>query len=79
MPVFLRPDLILPRPESARNGWSGGAGRNYKSDPDLKLIPVVILTTSAADELDVLRSYNTATLLCGSKPLDVHQFIQRSH
>lgn len=46
-----------------------------KSDPELKLIPVVILTTSA-DEHDVLRSYNLNANCYVTKPLDVHQFIQ---
>jgi CheY-like chemotaxis protein len=70
----LRPDLIL-----LDLNLPGMDGREVlaavKSDPDLKLIPVVILTTSA-DEHDVLRSYNLNANCYVTKPLDVHQFIQ---
>ena len=69
-----RPDLIL-----LDLNLPGMDGREVlaevKSDPDLKLIPVVILTTSA-DEHDVLRSYNLNANCYVTKPLDVHQFIQ---
>ncbi|MBW4612590.1 MAG: response regulator [Desmonostoc vinosum HA7617-LM4] len=46
-----------------------------KSDPNLKLIPVVILTTST-DEQDILRSYNLNANCYVTKPIDVYQFIQ---
>jgi CheY-like chemotaxis protein len=69
-----RPDLIL-----LDLNLPGMDGREVlaavKSDPSLKLIPVVILTTSA-DEHDVLRSYNLNANCYVTKPLDVHQFIQ---
>ncbi len=69
-----RPDLIL-----LDLNLPGMDGREVlaevKSDPELKLIPVVILTTSA-DEHDVLRSYNLNANCYVTKPLDVHQFIQ---
>ncbi len=69
-----RPDLIL-----LDLNLPGMDGREVlaavKSDPILKLIPVVILTTSA-DEHDVLRSYNLNANCYVTKPLDVHQFIK---
>lgn len=44
-----------------------------KSDPVLKVIPVVVLTTSEAEE-DVLRAYNLAANCYVTKPVDLHQF-----
>jgi len=49
-----------------------------KSDPSLKCIPVVVLTTSA-DEQDILRSYNLSANCYVTKPLDVYQFIEVVH
>lgn len=46
-----------------------------KSDPDLKQIPVVVLTTSA-DEQDVLKSYNLNANCYLTKPVDIQQFLQ---
>jgi CheY-like chemotaxis protein len=69
-----RPDLIL-----LDLNLPGMDGREIlaevKSDPDLKCIPVVILTTSA-DEEDVLRSYNLNANCYVTKPFDVQQFMQ---
>lgn len=45
-----------------------------KSDPNLKLIPVVILTTSAEEE-DVLRAYNLNANCYLTKPVDINQFM----
>ena len=45
-----------------------------KADPDLKTIPVVILTTSRAEQ-DVLRSYELQANCYISKPVDLDQFI----
>jgi two-component system response regulator len=44
-----------------------------KSDPSLKMIPVVILTTSQAEE-DVLRAYNLNANCYVTKPVDFDQF-----
>jgi len=69
-----RPDLIL-----LDLNLPGMDGREVltevKSDPNLKLIPVVVLTTST-DEQDILRSYNLNANCYVTKPLDVYQFIQ---
>jgi two-component system response regulator len=46
-----------------------------KSDDDLKRIPVVILTTSRAEE-DILKTYNLHANCYISKPVDLDQFIR---
>lgn len=68
-----RPDLILldlnlPR----KNGREVLA--EIKSDPALMTIPVVILTTSRAEE-DVLRAYSLHANCYITKPVDFIQFI----
>ncbi len=69
-----RPDLVLldlnlPR----RDGREVLA--EIKEDPDLKIIPVVVLTTSQAEE-DVLRAYGHHANCYISKPLDLDQFVK---
>ena len=44
-----------------------------KGDPNLKAIPVVILTTSQAEE-DVIRAYNLSCNCYVTKPVDFDQF-----
>jgi two-component system response regulator len=44
-----------------------------KADADLKRIPVVILTTSKAEE-DILKSYNLHANCFITKPFDLNQF-----
>jgi CheY-like chemotaxis protein len=46
-----------------------------KRDPELLLIPVVILTTSQAEE-DILRSYELHANAYVSKPVDFDHFIE---
>jgi CheY-like chemotaxis protein len=46
-----------------------------KEDPELKQIPVVVLTTSEAEE-DVLRSYELHANAYVTKPVDFERFIQ---
>jgi len=69
-----RPDLILldlnlPR-KDGREVLS-----ELKADPGLKRIPVVILTTSQAEE-DVLRAYHLNANCYISKPVDLDQFMK---
>ena len=69
-----RPDLILldlnlPR----RDGREVLA--EIKKDDELCRIPVVVLTTSAADE-DILRSYQLHANAYVTKPVDFERFIQ---
>lgn len=67
-----RPDLIL-----LDLNLPGLDGREVleeiKADPDLKHIPVVILTTSRA-EADILRSYQSHANCYVTKPVDLEQF-----
>ena len=46
-----------------------------KSDPDLKRIPVVVLTTSKEEE-DVLRAYNLAANCYVTKPVEFEEFMK---
>lgn len=69
-----RPDLVL-----LDLNLPGMDGREVlteiKSDPNLKRIPVIVLTTSA-DEHDILGSYNLNVNCYVTKPLDVYQFLE---
>jgi CheY-like chemotaxis protein len=69
-----RPDLVLldlnlPRMDGRE------VLQAIKSDPELASIPVVILTTSEAEE-DVLRSYSLHANAYVTKPVDFERFIQ---
>ncbi|HJV70496.1 response regulator [Ideonella sp.] len=67
-----RPDLILLDLNLPRMDGREVLAR-VKSDPSLKLIPVVVLTTSQAEE-DVLRAYHLSANCYVTKPVDLHQF-----
>jgi CheY-like chemotaxis protein len=67
-PGLILMDLNLPR----RDGLEVLA--ELKQDPDLRVIPVVILTTSQAEE-DILRSYSLHANAYVSKPVDFERFI----
>jgi CheY-like chemotaxis protein len=69
-----RPDLILldlnlPRKDGRE------VLAEIKSDPELSTIPVVVLTTSHAEE-DVLRSYQLHANAYVTKPVDFERFIE---
>jgi CheY-like chemotaxis protein len=69
-----RPDLILldlnlPRKDGRE------VLAEIKADPQLRTIPVVVLTTSHAEE-DVLRSYELHANAYVTKPVDFDRFIQ---
>lgn len=68
-PDIILLDLNLPK----KNGREVLA--EIKQDGELKHIPVVILTTSKADE-DVLKSYNLHANCYITKPVDLDQFIR---
>ncbi|MBO0914134.1 response regulator [Streptomyces sp. NBC_01260] len=68
-----RPDLILldlnlPKYDGRQ------VLEQIKQDPELSLIPVVVLTTSSAEE-DILRSYKLHANAYVTKPVDLDQFI----
>ncbi|BBZ45580.1 response regulator [Mycobacterium parmense] len=69
-----RPDLILldlnlPKYDGRQ------LLEKIKSDPDLARIPVVVLTTSSAEE-DILRSYKLHANAYVTKPVDLDQFMK---
>jgi chemotaxis family two-component system response regulator Rcp1 len=69
-----RPDLILldlnlPKKDGRE------VLAEIKNDEDLRRIPVVILTTSQAEE-DILRAYNLNANCYVTKPVDLDQFIK---
>ena len=68
-----RPDLILldlnlPKKDGRE------VLAEIKTDEDLKRIPVVILTTSQAEE-DILRTYDLHANCYVTKPVDLEQFL----
>jgi len=70
----VRPDLILldlnlPRKDGRE------VLAEIKDDDDLKVIPIVVLTTSAAEE-DILRSYRLHANAYVTKPVDFEAFIE---
>lgn len=69
-----RPDLILLDLNLPRmNGFE--VLDAIKEDPDLKRIPVVVLTTSQAEQ-DIIQSYNLYANAYVTKPVDLEQFIK---
>jgi CheY-like chemotaxis protein len=68
-PGLILLDLNLPR----KNGQEVLA--ELKQSPDLRTIPVVILTTSEAEE-DILRSYDLHANAYITKPVDFERFVE---
>ena len=69
----VRPDLILldlnlPKKDGRE------VLEDIKSDPDLRYIPVVVLTSSQAEQ-DILRAYDLHANCYVTKPVDLDQFI----
>jgi CheY-like chemotaxis protein len=69
-----RPDLVLldlnlPRKDGRQ------VLEEIKTDPALRSIPVVVLTTSKAEE-DILRSYDLHANAYVTKPVDFGRFIE---
>ncbi|WP_031485450.1 response regulator [Streptomyces bicolor] len=67
-PDLILLDLNLPKYDGRQ------VLERIKSDPDLSHIPVVVLTTSSAEE-DILRSYKLHANAYVTKPVDLDQFI----
>ncbi|TDD30171.1 response regulator [Actinomadura sp. KC06] len=68
-----RPDLVLLDLNLPRKDGREVLGE-IKADPGLRPIPVVVLTTSEAEE-DILRSYHLHANAYVTKPVDFDQFI----
>lgn len=67
-PGLILLDLNLPRKDGRE------VLEEIKSDASLRSIPVVVLTTSQAEE-DILRSYNLHANAYVAKPVDFERFI----
>jgi len=67
-PDIILLDLNLPKKDGRE------VLEEIKTDDDLKRIPVVVLTTSKAEE-DVLRTYNLHANCYVTKPVDLEKFI----
>ena len=67
-PDLLLLDLNLPRKDGRE------VLAEIKNDPDLRRIPVVVLTTSQA-EPDIMRSYDPHANCFVAKPVDLDNFI----
>lgn len=68
-----RPDLILLDLNLPRRDGRQVLGE-VKNDPELRRIPVVVLTTSEAEE-DILRSYDLHANAYVTKPVDFNRFV----
>ena len=62
-------DLNLPKKDGRQ------VLAEIKNDPELRVIPVVVLTTSKAEE-DILRAYQLHANCYITKPVDFQQFFQ---
>jgi chemotaxis family two-component system response regulator Rcp1 len=67
-----RPDLVLLDLNLPKKDGREVLGE-IKQDPDLRRIPVVVLTISNAEE-DIVKSYNLHANAFVSKPLNLEQF-----
>ena len=67
-PAVMLLDLKLPKVDGLE------VLQQIKSDPRLKLIPVVVLTSSR-EEKDMIRSYNLGVNAYVVKPVDFHEFV----
>ena len=65
--IFL--DLNLPKKDGRE------VLAEIKQDPELKIIPVVVLTTSEAEQ-DILRTYELHANCYITKPVDINRFIE---
>ncbi|WP_276271720.1 response regulator [Haloarcula litorea] len=69
-----RPDLLLLDLNMPKKGGKEVL-RDVKSDPELKRIPVVVLTSSEAEE-DIVESYDLHANAYLTKPVDFDGFIE---
>ena len=67
-PVVMLLDLKMPRVDGL------SVLKEVRSDPNLKLIPIVLLTSSN-EESDILEGYNLGVNAYVVKPVDFHEFV----
>jgi CheY-like chemotaxis protein len=68
-PAVVLLDLKLPRVDGME------VLRQLKADHELKMVPVVMLTSSR-EEQDLVKSYNLGVNAYVVKPVDFHEFVQ---
>lgn len=68
-PNLLILDLNMPR----KNGFQ--ALQEIKNDPQLRRLPVIVMTTSSADE-DVIRTYNLGVNSFVTKPFNFSRLVE---
>jgi CheY-like chemotaxis protein len=68
-PVVVLLDLKLPKIDGLE------VLAQLKSDPELRVVPVVVLTSSR-EEQDLINSYNLGTNGYVVKPVDFHEFVE---
>jgi CheY-like chemotaxis protein len=69
LPDLILLDLNLPRKDGRE------VLAEVKEDPELRLIPVVVMTTSEA-ERDLIKTYNLHANAYVVKPLDLERFVE---
>ena len=69
MPDLILLDLNLPKKDGRE------VLAEIKNDTELRSIPVIVLTTSEAEQ-DIVRSYNLGANCYITKPVDLNQFIR---
>ncbi|MBA4150535.1 MAG: response regulator [Verrucomicrobia bacterium] len=69
LPALILLDLNMPRKDGRE------ALKEIKSDPDLKRIPIVVLTTSKAEE-DILRTYDLGVNSYVTKPVTFESLVE---
>ena len=72
IPDLILLDLNLPRKDGRE------VLAEIKKDPKLRHIPVVVLTTSKADE-DIIKTYNLHANAYITKPVDLNRFVEIMH
>ncbi len=72
MPDLILLDLNLPRKDGRE------VLAEIKLDQKLKRIPVIVLTTSKADE-DIIKTYNLHANAYVTKPVDLNRFVEIIH
>jgi CheY-like chemotaxis protein len=68
-PILILLDLKMPKVDGLE------VLRTVKSDPRLRQIPIVVLTSSR-EEQDVVRSYDLGVNAYVVKPVDFHDFVE---
>lgn len=71
-PDLILLDLNLPKKDGRE------LLEEIKRDPDLKRIPVVVLTTSTADQ-DIIKAYDLHANCYVNKPIDLERFVKMVH